>query len=392
MSRASKPTKQQSSKRRPSVLLPYVWQDPSMLRGISRYAREANWHLVSRHRAVDDELLFEADRWAGVFVGMTVSPQLMARFQNLARKCPTVVLGRNCLKVSDPSVHEDDCAAGRRAADYFLQRGYRHFGWYSVFHDETAQQRREAFRSAVEDAGRTFLQLDDVPVSADGITPWRQRRNWIGKRLRAAPRPLAVLAVDDYRAEELLEICLDTGLRVPEEVAILGMGNTITTCEDAEVPLSSIAFDYEGLAYAAAELLGRRMNGAPPPKAPLIFPPTHIITRASTLSMVVTEPRLKAVLQFIDDHLRENIGIAELAAAASVSRGTLHNLCIEYLHQSPARLLLRRRLERASQMLKERGEDISTVAMACGFASLRTLNRCFHRELGMSPRAYRLQL
>jgi LacI family transcriptional regulator len=332
---------------------------------------------------VDDQDIFDSDRWSGLFVSKPSNPVLVERFQRIARTCPTVVLGGNTISIDAPVVHEDDAAASQLAAEHFLQRGYRHFGWYSTFHLEVDERRRETFRRTVELAGGDFICLDELPTTAG----WRARCRSLQKRLPSVPKPLAVLAVDDFRAAELLEICLDAGLRVPADIAILGIGNEVTTCEEAEVPLSSIAFDYEQLAYGAAALLGRLMAGEPAPVKPLVFPPQRIITRQSTLAMAVTEPRLLTALAYIDNRLRNNIGVTDIAQAAGISRGTLHNLCIQHLRQSPAQLLMRRRIERAQQLLKG-GESVAAVAAACGFQSGRSLGRCFHRELGLSPRQF----
>ena len=54
---------------------------------------------------------------------------------------------------------------------------------------------------------------------------WDNRRSWLVQKLRPLPRPLGVLAYNDGVAANVIDACGSAGIRVPEEVAVLGVDN-----------------------------------------------------------------------------------------------------------------------------------------------------------------------
>ena len=69
---------------------------------------------------------------------------------------------------------------------------------------------------------------------------------------------------------------------VPEDVAVLGVGNDALLCEFSDVPLSSIELDWEAIVYHAAAMLQQLMSGRRPAQEPLVFPPRRVVTRTSS--------------------------------------------------------------------------------------------------------------
>jgi LacI family transcriptional regulator len=71
---------------------------------------------------------------------------------------------------------------------------------------------------------------------------------------------------------------------VPEEVAILGIGNDTFLCENQTVPISSVVHDAEGTGYEGAALLGKLMNGGKAPSANILIPPKGVVARPTRIS------------------------------------------------------------------------------------------------------------
>ena len=86
-----------------------------------------------------------------------------------------------------------------------------------------------------------WIFSEDAPTERIDDFAWFDR--WLGDKLRAAPKPLALLAYDDTDAARALGACLAAGLSVPEDVAILGIGGDRLICENQSVPISSIEHD-----------------------------------------------------------------------------------------------------------------------------------------------------
>ncbi|MFN0246867.1 MAG: GlxA family transcriptional regulator, partial [Kofleriaceae bacterium] len=90
---------------------------------------------------------------------------------------------------------------------------------------------------------------------------------------------------------------------------------------------------------------------------------------------------------------RANLVIADLesiAKRAGLSGRTFHRRCVEHLSTTPAKLLDKLRVERARELLATSDEPIKSLAVTCGWGAAARMTRAFERELGMSPRAYRL--
>jgi transcriptional regulator GlxA family with amidase domain len=90
---------------------------------------------------------------------------------------------------------------------------------------------------------------------------------------------------------------------------------------------------------------------------------------------------------------RANLARADIDAVAKragLSPRTFHRRCLAHLSTTPAKLLDKLRVERARELLANGDEPVKSLAAACGWGTAARMNRAFARELGMSPRAYRL--
>ncbi|SDJ60340.1 AraC family transcriptional regulator [Variovorax sp. OV700] len=99
--------------------------------------------------------------------------------------------------------------------------------------------------------------------------------------------------------------------------------------------------------------------------------------------------RLKRFLDFIDEGLDRSVLIAEAADHASVSMDTLGRLVLEVFHVTPKQLLMKKRIDKACQMLEETSASITNVAAACGYADHSAFSRQFKVATNMTPAQYR---
>jgi LacI family transcriptional regulator len=268
-------------------------------------------------------------------------------------------------------------------AQHFLERGHKHFAWLNAYEGPVVSGRRAGFLAGLAEAGRT-AELIDYPAG-----DWTRRRLGLVRRLRALPRPLALLALDDQLAAEVIEVCLESGLRVPEDIAVAGIGNIELACETSHVPITSVDLASEATAESAAHLLDRLMRGGKPPARPLVVPPAGLVVRRSSSALAATNPAVVRATQYIAQQLARPLDMDGLAAAAGVSRRSLYNLFAAELARTPADHLRDERLARARQLLAETDDPIAEIAEACGFGTIRTLNRVFLAVEGISPRTWR---
>jgi len=98
---------------------------------------------------------------------------------------------------------------------------------------------------------------------------------------------------------------------------------------------------------------------------------------------------LRRVQEYIDSHLNENMGLDILAGAAGLSVHHFARAFRQSLGEPPHSYVLRRRIERAQEMLKQTDQPLSEIALAVGFSDHSHLARHFRRLMGVTPSAAR---
>lgn len=103
----------------------------------------------------------------------------------------------------------------------------------------------------------------------------------------------------------------------------------------------------------------------------------------------LTERQVRHVLEFIKEHLSEDLSLDTLAQQAGFSPYHFARLFHKTIGASPHQVVVRQRIERAQRLLQETDMPLAHVASACGFAHQSHLTQVLRQHLGLTPRAYR---
>ncbi len=329
---------------------------------------------------------------------------IIARIENqrtadllLRRGCPVVdVLGQFRLR-GVTSFDTDSAIIAELAAEFFLRAGFRHFAYCGYRGIPFSDRRGEAFRGYLENAGYAVCQppsLAPAPGRAENIQG-TERTGLMGEAAVAAwlerqRRPLAVFACNDTCAQQVLNACRERGVRVPEEVAVLGVDNDDVLCNLCDPPLSSIDPNADELGYQAAALLDRLMRGFRPESDRCAIRPARLVERASTETVAIDDPITAKAVRFIRDHVGEGIAPKDVVHYAGRSRSDLEQRFRRRLKHGLHGEILRRRLDRVSVLLRRSDLDLSAVARHAGCSSATHLCRLFRRQFGLTPTEFRL--
>jgi LacI family transcriptional regulator len=207
--------------------------------------------------------------------------------------------------------------------------------------------------------------------------------------LKPLPRPLAVLACDDERGRAVLQACAQLDVVVPEEVAVLGLGDDAFICELANPPLSSVRANARAIGFHAARMLAELMDGRSAQVAPVLVPPLGVVTRASTERPAIDDTVVARALNVIRHNACTGLNVEELLEHLTVSRATLERRFAKALNCSPKDEILRLRLERAQQLLRETNYNLAAIATLCGFKTAAHLSVTFKAKFKQSPGQYR---
>ncbi|MBC2593893.1 DNA-binding transcriptional regulator [Ruficoccus amylovorans] len=370
--------------KRLNVLMAFDWYDTGLHEGVAVYAREHNWSL-NAHMARTRQFPLG---WKGDGVVSLISlPETLEYVKALG--VPTVDMGGH---YSDfPQVLGDHYQVGVLAAEHFLERNHRNFAFFFIQNSRLEKETYDGFANALESGGHACASLRWNESISELEIRYMEVIGWLKERLRELPRPLAVFCQNDDTAALIVTAALDLGCRIPEDVAILGAGNSELICKYLPVTLSSISSNLKGHGYRLAQELGRILAGGVPKRVPVRVKPGRVHVRESTNFLAVRDPNVLVVLREIWDHYNEPLNIDRLQRLAQVSRSSLYNAFIEDVGRPMGKELARIRILKAKEMLGETDLPVAEVGKRCGFSSLISFSRAFSQNVGVSPSAYRSQ-
>lgn len=360
-----------------------------LVRGIIRYARQRSWwHLWIEARGQDEPLRLPPG-WSGDGIIARVATQTIAR-EIQAAGVPAVNISSIELDGVDlPRVTNDVVGSAELAVEHFTNRGLTHFGYCGPQRMAWVRLHCDTFAECLVKAGYHCAAYR--PQKGIG-TSWAARRNDLARWLETIPKPVGVLTWANRLGRELIEVCREKEIHVPEQVAVLGGDDDELLCEACNPPLSGIQVDSEQIGYRAAELLDQLIDGRVAPERPIRIPPLGISARRSTEVLAIDDPDLALAVRFIREHASNPITVSDVLHAVPVSRRQLERDFQSVLSRTPAAEIRRVHLERAKELLTNTDHTIPEVAANSGFGSPEYLAQVFRREVGVSPLKYRAQI
>jgi len=363
-------------------------------RGVTEYAEHhGGWSVIvsppSLRWAGEQSLTLESLRgWPGDGVIAAIGTVAEIRAARRLGK-PVVNIAATKRDVDLPRVMPDHCGMGRLAAEHLLQRGLRRLAYYGFRDLWFSEQRCQGFAERAREAG-VPCEVLEVPTGQDPRQTWLDRVAPLTQFLRRLRPPVGLLAVQDYRARAVLDEAQRLGLRVPHDLAVVGIDDDPTICEFCRPTLSSVSRNSYRLGYETAAMLDHLMEGRTPPPGDVLVPSDGVVARRSTDTIAVEDLHVGAAVHFIHDHPGEAFGVHEVVEATTISRRLLEIRFRRLLGCTLYDYICRKRMERAKQLLTAPERiKLHKVAKLSGFSSLDQMRLVFKRMIGMSPLEYR---
>lgn len=374
------------------MLPPQIKVCRDMRRGILRYVREHGpWglHLIEDR---GNERILKRSPFA--YAGVIAQPLTERQVKTVAAlKVPTVLVDPQLTNVSTPHrrlLRRSSlirCATGevgRFAARHFLSLGFRNFAYVgTALHDKWSTDRcagfveelkKSGFASCVYRPGREATYADELPHLA--------------KWLKRLPVPCAVLCAWDGRARHVIDACALLGLRVPQDVSVLGVDDDADLCEASVPPIPSIRLDAERAGYVAARQLDNLLRGISG-RHVIEYGPKKVTNRVRPPGVSAQDDaRIESALEFIALNATRGIRVSDVARTIGLSVRMLERRFAMATHTSVSDAILNRRLEQAKEMLSEPETSVKAVALSCGFGTPAYFSRVFSKRVGCTPGAY----
>jgi LacI family transcriptional regulator len=249
-----------------------------------------------------------------------------------------------------------------------------------------SEGRQNSFQQHVERAGFKVDAFCTMPGATD---VWQQERHKMTDWLQSLPKPVGLMACNDDCGQQVVEACKLAGVSVPDEVSVLGADNDDLICGLSLPSMSSVAINFERAGYDAARVLNDLLRGKKPEQSKITVTATHVVVRRSTDYLAVSDMNLLKALQFIRDHVRENIKVLDVSRAAGISRRALEIKFQREMESSVHDYIKRLRTDQIMRLLVETDLPIGQIAESQGFLDIQHFARYFRSGTQMSPLAYR---
>ena len=359
-----------------------------LVRGVAVYQREhQDWSISYTPRGLDDPPPDWLRDWEGDGILARLNDRRMA--DAVARKgVPVIDLRRRLRDLPFPSLGPDDEAVARLAFEHLVERGFRQFGFAGLARGE---------HLAMDARGDCFVHLASSSGLPCAVFRFARRRpgsqpiqlRQITRWLEALPKPLAVMACNDDSGLFILQACRQAGILVPDEVAVIGVGNDDCLCDLALPSLSSVDLDPQRIGYEAAQALDALMASRGLKCPHWTMPPRGVVARASTDVLATADQRLIQAVRFIRAHACGPLRTSDVLRAAHMSRAALEPRFKATLGRTIHQEIQRVRLLRVQELLLSSNAPLKQIAIQAGFHSPEYMMRVFHRFAGQTPGEYR---
>ncbi len=305
-------------------------------------------------------------------------------------RLPTIYSPTTERREGMPNIVVDDAAAGAMAADHLHEAGYRHFAYCGVDAFFWSRLRGAGFAERV--AGHGHRARVFASEGGREFFGWDRRHRVLLDWLAELPKPCGVFCCTDDFTLLVQEACEGAGLRVPDDVALVGVGNDESICELARVSQSSVRLNIRRGGYDAARHLAGLL-AAPRARrakaADIVIEPVGVAARASTDAAETRDPEVAKAISFIRDHVNSPVEVDDVVREVNLSRRLLYNRFRTATGKNVFAYIRDRRLEHFARQLLETNLTVSEIAYAMGYASDTNVARLFRKHFGLTPVAYR---
>lgn len=367
-----------------------------LLNGITAYTQQKEQWLICPTAQAEQLLdIVEHLKPDGMIIARLSSP---LHLDNLAKlETPCIFVGiSGAPSERHPVLIGDHPLIGKTGATHLLETAAISYAFVGFRDTVFSEYRRDAFLETLRAAGHTPENFDFGPFvpGQEAMNPYGREATSgpFAKWLLGLPRPVALMAANDQLAHLIALVCLQLKLRIPEDVALLGVDDIYRYCQTVFPHLSSIRSPIAEIGWEAANLLGAWMDGRRPEPGVRQFSNIELVPRQSTMIHRIEDDVISKALLFISENIEKPFSVADIQKQVGASRRKLELHFQDVLGRTPLIEIRRQRIERAKKLLAGTLLPIGEICLRCGFSSATRFCVVFREQTGLRPVSYRRKM
>jgi LacI family transcriptional regulator len=369
----------------------YDWK---FMAGVAAYIHEnPGFNVYLERDALKDQRLPDFPSWHGHgIIANFDHPDVAAAVSRSGLPAVGFGSGFGWRIPSVPYFFTNNKSIAQMAVDHFLFRGFRNFAFCGYEKNPIngwSEEREQSFVASLKAEGYPCSVYVGRPRTT---SRWASVERAIVEWLAPLRKPVALMAANDSRGLDVLEACRASRLRVPEEVAVVGVNNDQVLCALGSPPLTSIEHGTERMGYEAAMLLERMMGGEKPRRRRFVIDPVGITTRRSSDVLAIEDRSVADAMAFINVHATKGIKVADVTKALGISRSGLEVRFGKSLRYSVHTAIRRTQMERARTLISDTKMPLKQIAANTGFRSVQQMTTLFRKTFLQPPAKYRKTL
>lgn len=286
-----------------------------------------------------------------------------------------------------PNITADYETTGAMAADHMISKGFQNFGFFGYNGVCWSDERRDGFFNRISKAGfaNNFFVYDKQQI--DNF--WYYEQEGLNEWLLSLPKPIAIMACDDNQGNSLIEACCAAGIRIPMDVAIIGVDNDEVLCNMSDPSLSTVNINIEKGGMDAARMAERMVKDPSFKGEDVVLRPLNIISRLSTTVFATKDPEILEALKFIHANPDRKLAVGDVLERVPLSRRLFELRFKEATGNTVYNYITSVRIERFAQLLLTTNDSISNIAARLEEDDTKSISRRFKMLKGCTPSEFR---
>ena len=289
-------------------------------------------------------------------------------------------------------VATDNYALVQLAFENLMKKGIQQIAFFSL--PDTHEKRWATEREkAYYQLAKTHFYRPELYKDYDAAI---QQRDISMRALIAWIRSLApqsgIIAVTDSRARHLLQACAIAGVKVPDEVAIVGIDDEDLVNYLSRISLTTVVQGARQIGFQAARLLHTQLaSGQQPALRRIVVPPVGIKERMSADVKQTHDPLVRRALSFISENIHKPLKVVHVINYLGLSRTYVDTRFQKELGCKVHAAILKEKISRCRMLLENKNIPIADIPALAGFPSINYFYDFFSRQMNLTPALYRQQ-